>query len=268
MFCHSSEFDGHMFRLVWRPLVSAISTAFRTLDDDYIVEKVIAGFRDCATLASHLRLPEVFDFIVMSLAYSTGLAEELNFPRQSNFPIVEVEGQTITVSALSVRFGKSLRSQLATVVLFNVLNGNINHLRESWPPVSGAHFQPGLVLILYKVFEMLQTLFLYSLLPSRMLQMEDFLGGTSPIPMAVSKPLQQGPRLEGGLLSALSSYLLTPYGSSTDSLIEATPEEIEKTMCAVDCIAACKLDELYSQIMLVLVTLSSTVLTIVQGART
>jgi golgi-specific brefeldin A-resistance guanine nucleotide exchange factor 1 len=115
---------------------------------------------------------------------------------------------------------------------------------------------------------MLQTLFLYSLLPSRMLQMEDFLGGTSPIPMAVSKPLQQGPRLEGGLLSALSSYLLTPYGSSTDSLIEATPEEIEKTMCAVDCIAACKLDELYSQIMLVPVTLSSTLLTVVQGART
>lgn len=136
MFCRSSEFDGHMFRLVWRPVVTAISTAFRNLDDDYIVEKVITGFRDCATLASHLRLPEVFDFIVMSLAYSTGLAEELNFPRQSNFPIVEVEGQTITVSALSVRFGKSLRSQLATVVLFNVLNGNSNHLRESWPPVS------------------------------------------------------------------------------------------------------------------------------------
>lgn len=82
-----------------------------------------------------------------------------------------------------------------------------------------------------------------------MLQMEDFLGGVSPIPMAVSKPAGPSPRLDGGLLSALSSYLLTPYGGSTDSLIEATPEEIEKTMCAVDCIAACKLDELYSQIM-------------------
>lgn len=82
-----------------------------------------------------------------------------------------------------------------------------------------------------------------------MLQMEDFLGGISPIPLAVSKPVQATPRLDGGLLSALSSYLLTPYGGSTDSLIEATPEEIEKTMCAVDCIAACHLDELYGQIM-------------------
>jgi hypothetical protein len=139
MFCHSSDFDLHMFRLVWRPVVSAISTAFSTLDDDYIVEKVITGFRDCATLASHFKLPEVFDFIVMSLAYSTGLAEEISFPRQSNFPVVEVDGQTITVSALSVRFGTSLRSQLATVVLFTILNGKTNHLRESWAPVGRSY---------------------------------------------------------------------------------------------------------------------------------
>lgn len=135
MFAHSSDFDSHMFRLVWKPVVSSIATAFATLDDDFIVEKVITGFRDCATLASQFNIPEVFDFIVMSLAHSTGFAEEVNFPRQSNFPIVEVEGQTITVSALSVRFGKSLRAQMATVVLFNILNGHLNHLRECWAPV-------------------------------------------------------------------------------------------------------------------------------------
>ncbi|CAG8590145.1 1036_t:CDS:10, partial [Acaulospora colombiana] len=156
-------------------------------DDDYVVEKVITGFRDCATLASRFDLPEVFDFIVMSLAYLTGLAEEVTFPRQSNFPIVEVEGQTITVnSALQLTEGQ--------------------------------------------VIDMLQTLFLYSLLPSRMLQMEDFLGGVSLIPLAARKPTQPTPRMDGGLLSALSSYLLTPYGGSNDTLIEATPEEIEKTM--------------------------------------
>lgn len=148
MFCHSSDFDNHMFRLVWKPVVSAIATAFATLDDDFIVEKVITGFRDCATLASHFDIPEVFDFIVMSLAHSTGLAEEISFPRQSNFPIVEVEGQTITVSALSVRFGKSLRSQMATVVLFNILNGHLNHLRESWVPVC----------IIYNIFDLAMRL--------------------------------------------------------------------------------------------------------------
>ncbi|KAG8832745.1 GDP/GTP exchange factor for ARF [Serendipita sp. 399] len=233
MSCHTADFDSHMFKLVWRPVVGAITTAFSAPEDDYIVEKIITGFRDCATLATHFKQFEVLDFIVMSLAHSTGLADELNFPRQSNFPIVEVEGQSITVSALSVRFGTSLRSQLATVVLFAILNGNVNNLRESWGPI----------------IDILQNLFLYSLLPARMIQMEDFLGGVSAIPLSVAKPTQQAARLDGGLLSALSSYLLTPYGSSTDTLIEATPEETEKTMCAVDCIAACHLENLNEQIL-------------------
>ena len=81
-----------------------------------------------------------------------------------------------------------------------------------------------------------------------MIQMEDFQGNAYPIALAVAKPVQSAQRLDGGLLSALSSYLLTPYGSSTDALIEATPEEIEKTMCAVDCIGACHLEDLSSQI--------------------
>jgi golgi-specific brefeldin A-resistance guanine nucleotide exchange factor 1 len=99
---------------------------------------------------------------------------------------------------------------------------------------------------------MLQTLFLHSLLPMRMLQMEDFLGGVSPIPLAAPKPQQPAPRSDGGLLSALSSYLMTPYGSSQEALLNATAEEIELTLSAIDCISACKVDELYSQIMLVL----------------
>jgi len=81
--------------------------------------------------------------------------------------------------------------------------------------------------------------------------MEDFLGGVSPIPLAAPKPQQLAPRSDGGLLSALSSYLMTPYGSSEEALLNATAEEIELTMSAIDCISACKVDELYSQIMLV-----------------
>ena len=96
---------------------------------------------------------------------------------------------------------------------------------------------------------MFQTLFLHSLLPSRMLQMEDFLGGTSVIPLRRSQPARAAPRSDG-LLSALSSYLMTPYSSSTDALIpDATDGDVENTLCTIDCISTCRLDELYSQIM-------------------
>lgn len=96
---------------------------------------------------------------------------------------------------------------------------------------------------------MFQALFLHSLLPVRMVQSEDFLGGASMIPMRgnATTPIQTQSRSDGGLLSALSSYLMTPYGNET-AVPEVTERDIESTMSAIDCIAACRLDELYLQI--------------------
>jgi golgi-specific brefeldin A-resistance guanine nucleotide exchange factor 1 len=97
---------------------------------------------------------------------------------------------------------------------------------------------------------MFQNLFMHSLLPTRMLQMEDFLGGVSMIPLRGTQPTPQQSQSQGGLLSALSSYLMTPYGSSTDSVVpEATEADIQNTLSTIDCIGACRLDELYAQIM-------------------
>ena len=97
---------------------------------------------------------------------------------------------------------------------------------------------------------MFQNLFLHSLLPTRMLQMEDFLGGVSMIPLRGAQPPRPAARGDGGLLSALSSYLMTPYSASNEALVpDATDSDVENTLCTIDCISTCRLDELYSQIM-------------------
>ncbi|KAI0928873.1 hypothetical protein AcV5_006301 [Taiwanofungus camphoratus] len=233
MMCNTSLFDVDMFKNVWRSVVPAIAYAFITFDDDYIIERAITGFRQCATLARHFGMPDVFDYVVVSLSQATGLISESHPSQVPNYPVVEVEGQAITVSSLSVKFGTNFKGQLAAVVLFNIVNGNSNALREGWT----------------QIFEMFQTLFLHSLLPTRMLQMEDFLGGVSIIPLRRSQPVRPAPRSDG-LLSALSSYLMTPYGSSVDALVpDATDNDVENTLCTIDCIASCRLDELYAQIM-------------------
>ncbi|KAI8998783.1 Sec7-domain-containing protein [Trametes punicea] len=232
LMCNTALFDEDMFKAVWRPVVSAIAYAFITFDDDYIIERAIAGFRQCATLARQFDMPDVFDFVVVSLSQATSLLSDSQPTQVPNYPVVEVDGQATTVSSLSVKFGTNVKGQLAAVVLFNIVNGNANALREGWT----------------QIFEMFQTLFLHSLLPPRMLQMEDFLGGTSAIPLRRSQPARTQPRSDG-LLSALSSYLMTPYSSSTDALVpDATDIDVENTLCAIDCISTCRLDELYSQI--------------------
>ncbi|KAI0797843.1 Sec7-domain-containing protein [Abortiporus biennis] len=233
MICNSNVFDIDMFKSVWKPVLSAIAFAFITFDDDYVIERAIAGFRQCATLARHFNLPDVFDYIVIQLSQATALLPDSLPSQVPNWPVVDIEAQPVTVSTLSVKFGTNFKGQLAAVVLFNIVNGNANALREGWT----------------QIFEMFVNLFLHSLLPTRMLQMEDFLGGVSIIPLRSRQPLRPSQRSDG-LLSALSSYLMTPYTSSADTLVpDATDADIENTLCTIDCISSCRLDELYKQIL-------------------
>lgn len=237
LICNTAAFDEQMFKLSWRPLISSIAYAFTmSAQDEHVIQKAITGFRQCASLAGHFQLLEVFDTIVQSLSGATGLLDGTEDGQvMSSHPVVEKENQSVTVSPLSIRFGQSYRSQLATVVLFTIANGNGNAIREGWSAI----------------FEMFQTLFLHSLLPAPMLQMEDFLAGTTTIPMKAAAPAPSPERRpEGGLLSTLSSYLLSPYGTSGEAVVvETSDEDVENTLVAVDCLSSCKLEELYAEIL-------------------
>lgn len=128
-------FDKKMFETVWKPVISAVAYAFTSFEDDHVIERSIAGFRQCATLAGYFVLPDVFDYVVVSLSQATSLLSEHLPTSVPNYPVVTVENQPVTVSTLSVKFGTNFRGQLAAVVLFNIVNGNGNALREGWTQV-------------------------------------------------------------------------------------------------------------------------------------
>lgn len=232
--CHTSSYDKAVFELSWKPVVAAISYVFNTAQDDDTLEKAIAGFRQCATLAAHFELYDVFDSIIVNLATMTGLLENANGNTSVPDPIVDIAGQKYVVSKLAVRFGRNYKGQLAAVVMFTIVTRHGDSLRKGWP----------------KILQIIRNLFLNSLLPSSMLQVEDFLSGTTSIPLKPKspKPVKQTNRRDGSLLSTLSSYLLSPYSSDETYCRDPTDEEVESTMCAVDCIAVCKLEELFTDI--------------------
>ena len=136
MICNTNAFDLEMFKTVWRPVISTIAYAFISFDDDYIIQRAIAGFRQCATLAGQFNLPDVFDYVVVSLSQATSLLPDTLPAQVPNYPVVDFDGQSVTVSGLSVNFGTNFKGQLAAVVLFNIVNGNGNALREGWTQVS------------------------------------------------------------------------------------------------------------------------------------
>lgn len=211
-----------------------MSYAFANFQDDYMVQRSIAGFNECAALAARYDMPQVFDFLIMSLSRVTGLA--LPSPSSAdvgNFPVVEVEpGQSVTVSPLAVRFGTNVKAQLAAVVLFTIANNNGASIREGW----------------MHIFEIMQTLFVHSLLPPSLLAMEEFLSSIPLKPKSAPAP-REDRRGDGGLLSALSSYLLSPYGNNEAPGNDYTEDDVETTLSAVDTITSCKIDQLYSQML-------------------
>ncbi|KAI9318923.1 hypothetical protein BX666DRAFT_1854919 [Dichotomocladium elegans] len=230
--CDTTAYDRDLFQLAWKPALAAIAYAFDTAQDDGTLQKAISGFHQCAMLSAHFHLYDVFDAIVINLATMTGLLEEAGNRSTVPDPIVEVAGQKYVVSNLAVRFGRNYKGQLAAVVAFAVVTRHGNSMRKGWK----------------RILEIIRNLFINSLLPGSMLQVEDFLSGTTNIPLKpkTPPPAKQPSRRDGSLLSTLSSYLLSPYSSDEAYRADPSEEEVESTMCAVDCVTACKLEELFA----------------------
>ncbi|CAD6980440.1 unnamed protein product [Tilletia controversa] len=236
----SGDFDRYMFENSWQPIVASLAHAFSSFQDEYLLERAITGFRQCATLARKFGMNDVFDFMVHGLSAVTGLLDDSSIPRPPTTNAqVEIEGQKITVSPLSIRFGMNFKGQLAAVVLFTIANGNGDAIRSSWADI----------------FEIFKNLFANTLLPESMLTMQDFTvtSGRSQIPLKAKKlpgAVQADPRAQGGgLFSTLSSYLLAPMSSEK----EATPQDVseqdvESSLSTIDCVASCNLEDLYEQI--------------------
>ncbi|SPC60877.1 related to golgi-specific brefeldin a-resistance guanine nucleotide exchange factor 1 [Ustilago sp. UG-2017b] len=236
--CNTTAFDRNMFEASWKPILSSIAFAFSTYADEYMVERAISGIRQCGILASEFDLIEVFDLMVHTLASATGLLDSSAPQALTSNPTVEVENQQVTVSPLSTRFGVNFKGQLAAVVLFTIANGNVDAIRTGWSDL----------------FEIFKNLFVHGMLPASMVQMEDLADGPVPIPFKPKKipgPSPQDPRAQGGgLFSTLSSYLLSPYSNTSEPApYEATSEDIEATLSSVDCIASCRLETLWHQVL-------------------
>ncbi|ORZ01929.1 hypothetical protein BCR41DRAFT_342440 [Lobosporangium transversale] len=231
---NTAMYDKELFMSSWKPIMSAISYAFNMAQDDATLQKSLTGYYQCATLAAHYKLPDIFDRITMSLARMTGLLDTPHNPADNRD--VVVEGTTITVSNLAVQFGKSYKGQLAAVVAFGVANEHGNMIRSGWKPI----------------LEIIKNLFVNNLLPGSMLEVEDFLAGTTMILLKapVVAEVKDKARQDSSLLSTLSSYLLSSSYSYETVREEPTPEEIESTRCTADCVAACRLEELFVDIRL------------------
>jgi len=227
--CKTNIFDADMFSATWRPIVATLSYVFMSATDDAVFSRIIAGFDQCAQIASKYELSTILDQIIFCLSFITTLAAE-SPPNTSLNTEVQANDKSVMVSETAVRFGRDDRAQLATIVLFRVLDENEATVRDGWD----------------YIVRIILNLFVNSLIPPIFKSIKETLD-LPPIPL--QPPVQVIDRdqkqYEGGLFSTLSSYVSS---FANDEPPEPSEQEIENTLCAIDCIKACSIEEIFSHI--------------------
>jgi brefeldin A-resistance guanine nucleotide exchange factor 1 len=133
--CETNIYDADMFAATWRPIVATLNYVFVSATEDAVFQRVIAGYNQCAQIAARYRISECLDHIILSLAKISTLATETPPSTMLNTE-VQASGKSIMVSKFAVEFGRDNKAELATLVLFRIINGNEIAIRDGWTHVS------------------------------------------------------------------------------------------------------------------------------------
>ncbi|GBF64827.1 hypothetical protein TMEN_7543 [Trichophyton mentagrophytes] len=227
--CETNAFDADMFEATWQPVIATLSYVFMSASDDAVFSRVVIGFDQCAQIAAKYKLKDVMDRIIYCLSSISTLASATPSNTSLNTEI-QAGKKSVMVSELAVRLGRDFRAQLATAVLFRVIVGNEAIIQQNgWE----------------RIIQILHNLFINSLIP----QFDSFFKVLDMPPIPLQPPSQVIDRdnreNDTSLLSAFTSYL-SSYAA--DDPPEPSDEELENTLCTVDCINACDIAQLFNNL--------------------
>ncbi|KAJ9155067.1 Pattern formation protein EMB30 [Pleurostoma richardsiae] len=227
--CDTNIYDADMFATTWKPIISTLSYVFMSATDDTVFARVVSGFDQCARIAAKYGITEALDEIIYSLSFMTTLSTE-TFSNTNLNTEVQVGENSVMVSELAVKLGRDFRAQLATLVLFRVVTSNEHIIRKGWK----------------NIIRIWLNLFVNSLIPPFFSTDPERLS-LPPIPLqspsqVIDRAAKQN---ETGLFAAFTSYI-SSYAA--DDPPEPSDEELESTLCTVDCINACQMGDVFANI--------------------
>lgn len=222
-------YDADMFATTWKPIVSTLSYVFMSATDDAVFARIVTGFDECARIATKYQNKEALDQIVFCLSHMTTLATESPFNTALNTEVQAGDG-SVMVSELAVKLGRDFRAQLATLVLFRVVTGSEELIHSSWK----------------YIIRIWLNLFTNSLIPS-------FSPSAIPSLPVPAIPLQTPSQVidrvarnsDTGFFSAFTSYI-SSYAA--DDPPEPSDEELESTLCTIDCVNSCNMTAVFDNI--------------------
>ncbi|EME78293.1 uncharacterized protein MYCFIDRAFT_58448 [Pseudocercospora fijiensis CIRAD86] len=227
--CETNIYDADMFAATWRPIISTLNYVFVSATEDAVFQRVILGYSQCAQIAAKHGISECLDHIIWSLAKISTLATETPPSTQLNTE-VQASGKSIMVSRFAVEFGRDHKAELATLVLFRIINGHEAVIRDGWT----------------QVVRIIVNLFVNSLVPTSFTSISRDLDLPEiPLQSPVQVIERNEKSSEVGLFSAFTNYVSSVM---TDEPPEPNDQEIEATLTTVDCINACRFEEILGNV--------------------
>ncbi|KAM3160202.1 ARF guanine-nucleotide exchange factor 2 [Lachancea thermotolerans] len=218
------QFDKEIFSIVGSSIVQTLFKIFEVASDDHISTRMLTSIDKCSHIACFFGQNKLFNDIIEQIAKSTLLTKQITNNSSENqelegIPVVQINleesKETLTVSSLSVRFGRNFKSQLCTVVLFRFLQKNQNSQimsETAWSLI---------VEILLNLFE--HAMISPDIFPD--LQNKLRIGN---LPKPTPEYSINKSKVNRGLLSTFASYL---KGDE-----EPTEEELSASISAMECI--------------------------------
>ncbi|CUS20956.1 LAQU0S02e02234g1_1 [Lachancea quebecensis] len=218
------QFDKEIFSIVGSSIVQTLFKIFEVASDDHISTRMLTSIDKCSHIACFFGQNDLFNGIIEQIAKLTLLTKQTTSNASENqelegIPVVQINleesKETLTVSSLSVRFGRNFKSQLCTVVLFRFLQKNQDSQimnETAWSLV---------VEILINLFE--HAMISPDIFPD--LQNKLKIGN---LPKPTPEYSINKSKVNRGLLSTFASYL---KGDE-----EPTDEELSASISAMECI--------------------------------
>ncbi|KAG7192124.1 GDP/GTP exchange factor for ARF [Scheffersomyces spartinae] len=233
------QFDKVLFSSTVDKLIDTIFDVYRSASDDHVITSLMSTVDKCVNICLFYNLEEATDKIIYNLVELTSLSGEVrriatNDDLREDIPVTQIridkKEEVITVSNMSVLFGRDFKGQLSAVVLFRLLKKNKCKVSPAWDKV---------LAIILRLFEScLINPNIFTEFQKKLI-LEPLPNVKPRYIINRSKPLNNT-----GILSTFSSFLR----GYSDEPPEPTEQEIESTLSTIDCINSINISSIFESI--------------------
>lgn len=227
------KFKKYIYANSFSVIADTVFKIFEIASDDQIITRMISTVDKISQISSFFELNDLSDDIVNRLCINTTLTGDnasIMGDSTTTYPIkftkIKVEGgETINVTDVGIAFGKDFKAQLSTVVLFRIVQRNIQILNTSWS----------------NILKVLLALIRYGLIEgSDIFKTFQEQAHLSPLPSVKPEVVLNRTAATKGIFSTFASYL-----KGED---EPSDEDVEFILAALDCIKSANVVSLFDEI--------------------